>query len=251
MKQHGIKKSALESLQKAEKHFSNKEEWQKHLLALGIENSRQAQIATEGALMGSAISHGLSPDMVILSDDAGQFNVLVHALCWVHAERLINKLIGFNDQHRSDISSVRGQIWTFYQQLKDYKASPSDALKLVIRLKFDAIFTQKTSFQTLNLALARLYKNKKELLRVLDYPFIPLHNNACETDIREKVTKRKVSGGTQSEVGRLARDTFLSLKCTCRKLKVSFWKYLKDRNAAAKNIPSLASLIMERAAKPT
>jgi hypothetical protein len=249
MKEQGIKKDILASLQKSEKHFSNKEEWQKHLLDLGIKNSRQAQIATEGALMGSAISHGLSPDMVILSDDAGQFNVLVHALCWVHAERLIHKLIGFNDQHRADISSVRDQVWTLYQQLKDYKALPSDSLKLEIQLKFDLIFKQKTSFQTLNLALARLYKNKKELLRVLDYPSIPLYNNGCETDIREKVTKRKVSGGTQSQAGRLARDTFLSLKCTCRKLKVSFWKFLNDRNAAAKNIPSLASMILERAAK--
>ena len=250
MKEQRIKKDILASLQKAnDKHFSNKEEWQNHLLSLGIENSRQVRIATEGALMGSAISHGLSPDLVILSDDAGQFNVLVHALCWVHAERLINKLIGFNDQHRADISSVRDQIWTLYQQLKDYKASRSDVLKSEIQLKFDDIFTQKTSFQTLNLALARLNKNKKELLRVLDYHFIPLHNNCCETDMREKVTKRKVSGGTQSELGRKARDTFLSLKCTCRKLKVSFWKYLKDRNAAAKNIPSLASMILERAVK--
>jgi len=251
MKEQRIKKHILGSLQKAEKHFSNKEEWEKHLLSLGIKNPRQVRIATEGALMGSAISHGLSPDLVILSDDAGQFNVMVHALCWVHAERLIHKLIGFNDQHRSEISGVRDQIWTLYQQLKVYKTSPSNPLKLEIQLKFDGIFTQKTSFQTLNLALARLYKNKNELLRVLDYPFIPLHNNSCETDMREKVTKRKVSGGTQSELGRRARDTFLSLKCTCRKLKVSFWKYLKDRNAAAQNIPSLSSLIMERAAKTT
>jgi len=250
MREQGIKKGILASLENAsDKLFSNKEEWQKHLLTLGIQNSRQAQIATESALLGSAISHGLSKDMVVLSDDAGQFNILIHALCWIHAERLINKLIGFNDQHHADISSVRNQIWTLYQQLKIYKTSPSEALKLEIQLKFDEIFTQKTSFQTLNLALARLYKNKKELLRVLDYPFIPLHNNACETDVREKVTKRKVSGGTQSELGRRARDTFLSLKCTCRKLKVSFWTYLKDRNAAAKNIPSLASIIMERSTK--
>ena len=86
---------------------------------------------------------------------------------------------------------------------------------------------------------------------MLDYPTIPLHNNGCETDIREAVTKRKVSGGTPSHLGRLARDTFLSLKRTCRKLGVSFWKYLNDRNAAAHDIPSLGQLIVEKAAACT
>jgi len=38
---------------------------------------------------------------VILSDDAGQFRVGDHALCWVHAERLVYKLIPANDRQRS------------------------------------------------------------------------------------------------------------------------------------------------------
>jgi len=29
-----------------------------------------------------------------MSDDAGQFNILLHALCWIHAKRTINKLFG-------------------------------------------------------------------------------------------------------------------------------------------------------------
>jgi hypothetical protein len=44
-----------------------------------------------------------------------------------------------------------------------------------------------------------------------------------ETDIREYVKRRKISGGTRSEAGRRDRDTFASLKKTCRKLSVSFW----------------------------
>jgi hypothetical protein len=27
--------------------------------------------------------------LAIVSDDAGQFNVLLHALCWIHAERVL------------------------------------------------------------------------------------------------------------------------------------------------------------------
>ena len=248
MKQQGLRIATITCLEEAiNKHFSDKDAWQKHLLSLGIGKSRHVQIATEAALIASALFHGLSRDMVILSDDAGQFNILVHALCWIHVKRIINKLIGFNDEQRSALKAVRDQIWRLYQQLKIYKLSPTDDLRKEIETDFETIFTQKTCFETLNQALARLNKNKPELLRVLDYPMIPLHNNGCETDVREAVTKRKVSGGTQSDLGRRARDTFLSLKRTCRKLGVSFWRYLKDRNAAVQNIPNLADLITEKA----
>jgi hypothetical protein len=52
-------------------------------------------IATEGALWGSVRSHGLLRDTVIVSDDAGQFVVGRHALCWGHTERLVHKLDTF------------------------------------------------------------------------------------------------------------------------------------------------------------
>ena len=113
---------------------------------------------------------------------------------------------------------------------------------------FDLLFSRKTCFISLNLALGRIAKNKEELLRVLDHPETPLHNNGCETDIRDRVSQRKVSGGTQSDLGRRARDIFASLKRTCRKLGVSFWKYLNDRNAAVNHTPQLSQLIIERAA---
>ena len=73
------------------------------------------------------------------------------------------------------------------------------------------------------------HKNKSELLLVLDRPDIPLHNNGAENAIREYVKKRKISSSTRSELGRRCRDTFTSLKKTCRKLGISFWQYLKDR----------------------
>ena len=50
--------------------------------------------------------------------------------------------------------------------------------------QFDDIFTQKTDYQMLNLALSRLYENKAELLLVLERPEIPLNNNLSENDIR-------------------------------------------------------------------
>jgi len=95
----------------------------------------------------------------------------------------------------------------------------------------------------LNLALQRLYENKAELLLVLNRPEIPLHNNLSENDIREYVKRRKVSGSTRSELGRRCRDTFTSLKKTCRKLGISFWDYLVDRVSQNQKVPPLPDVI--------
>jgi hypothetical protein len=59
------------------------------------------RLATEGALWGAIKAHGLLPETVIVSDDAGQFALGEHALCWVHAERLVHKLDTFTDQQRA------------------------------------------------------------------------------------------------------------------------------------------------------
>jgi len=61
---------------------------------------------------------------------------------------------------------------------------------------------------------------------------------------------RKVSGSTRSELGRRCRDTFTSLKKTCRKLNVSFWNYLLDRLSNANNIPPLHEIIAQYANPP-
>jgi hypothetical protein len=84
-------------------------------------------------------------------------------------------------------------------------------------------------------------------LLVLERPEIPLHTNGSERDIRDYVKKRKVSGGTRSEVGRQCRDTFISMKKTCRKLGLSFWDYLNDRIAQVDRIPFLPTIIQMRA----
>ena len=89
--------------------------------------------------------------------------------------------------------------------------------------------------------------NKAELLVVLERPGVPLHNNLSEGDIREYVKRKKMSGGTRSEEGRQGRDTFASLKKTCRKLGVSFWSYLKDRLMGGNLIQPLPQLVEARA----
>jgi Transposase IS66 family len=174
-------------------------------------------------LWGSVKAHGLLPGTVIVSDDASQFNVGHHGLCWVHAERLVHKLDTFTDEQRLAQRRVRALIWRFYRALKAYRGDPTKQRKAALQARFDRIRTRRTGFVTLDRLLARLHANKSELLIVLDRPEIPLHTNGSENDIRCQVTKRKVSSGTRSDVGRDCRDAFLGLAKTCAKLGIAFW----------------------------
>jgi hypothetical protein len=231
-----------------QKTLRDKREWQITLEGLGITTPRHVRIATEGALLGSVLEHGMNPDLVIVSDDAGQFAVLLHALCWIHADRVFHKLMGFSDTQREALEMARAEIWEIYAELKAYKTEPNEESKARIEVRFDELCATKTCFVTLNKALQRMHRNKAELLFVLEHPDIPLHNNLSERDIREYVKKRKISGSTRSDEGRRCRDTFASLKKTCRKQGVSFWEYLADRVRGTFQIPPLAELIRREVA---
>jgi hypothetical protein len=91
----------------------------------------------------------------------------------------------------------------------------------------------------------RLHGRKAELLKVLERPEIPTHTNGSENAIRAWVTKRKISGGTVSDVGKAARQATLGLAKTCAKLGVSFYQFLGDRLAVpgAPSVPSLPTLV--------
>lgn len=229
--------------------FADHAAWQAHLQRLGISNLRVTPdpvgIATEGALWGAVTAHGFLQNAVIVSDDAGQFAVGQHALCWVHAERLVYKLDTFTDLHRAAQERIRALIWWFYADLKAYCAEPTTRRRGEMRARFDRIFRRRTGFVTLDRLLERLHANKPELLMVLDRPRIPLHTNGSERDIRCHVTKRKISGGTHSHVGRDCRDAFLGLMHTCTKLGVAFWDYLGDRIGIVSDnqVPALSDLI--------
>ena len=248
MKQQKLPQDTLRIIEEyLGEEFCDKWAWESFLGENNIIAKHHYRIATEGALLGSVIHHGIHPEAVIISDDAGQFNVLAHALCWIHTERSIQKLVGFNDDQTAALENKRKEIWDFYSELKTYKQTPTSEKKAELDKKFDDIFKDKTCFATLNQALKRIHKNKSELLLVLERPDIPLHNNPSEQDIREYVKKRKISGSSRSNDGRRCRDTFASIKKTCRKLGISFWQYLQDRTSGLYIIPLLPELIRQRA----
>jgi hypothetical protein len=225
--------------------FADETAWKAHLETLGAPWTQIAPdpvaVATEGALWGAIMAHGLLADTVVVSDGAGQFRLNDHALCWVHAERLVHKLTPTNASHRRAVEITRTLIWWFYRDLKVYKRDPHPKRARALNARFERIFTRKTGYILLDRLMARLRQRKAELLRVLDRPEIPLHTNASENDIRSWVTKRNVSGGTVSEAGRAARDAMLGLLKTCAKLNVPFYGFLGDR-FGIKGAPQIASL---------
>lgn len=232
------------------KKFSDKQEWDAYLKFLGVRHENHIKIATEGALIGSILLHGVSRELSVVSDDAGQFNVFRHGLCWIHAERKIDTLIPESDEQNAIMQTTLDKFWALYRELKEYKISPTEMKKIEINDQFERFFTENTTWPALNKALQANHKNKSELLLVLTRPEIPLNNNISENDIREAVKKRKISAGTRSISGRECRDTFLSLKKTCRKLGISFWEYILDRISHKNNVQFLPDIIREKAWLP-
>ncbi len=243
----GLAAAVVAELTQGPQEFVGDQAWQARLGELAITNERHVLMATEGALIGGLVARGVSPELAVLSDGAPQFVIFVHAGCWIHAERPLAKLVPYNDEHRAAIEEVRRQIWELYQDLKAYVLKPDETQQAVLEGRFDALVELRTGYPTINGVLKEMREHKADLLRVLKRPEVPLHNNAMESDIREYVKRRKISGGTRNEAGRRCRDTFASLKKTCRKLGVRFWDYLQDRIRGLGKIPRLADLIRSKA----
>jgi hypothetical protein len=242
----------IEALGAGPRQFSDEAAWQARLQEVAVTAERHVLIATEGALLGQVIEQGASPELVILSDGAPQFDILVHASCWVHAERPLARAIPYNEAHRAALEQVRQQLWELYQDLKAYREQPEPEAKAALEARFDALVEQKTDYpSSIGAALKEMRAHKADLLRVLERPEVPLHNNGTESIIRGYVKTRKISGGTRSEAGRRCRDTFASLKKTCRKLGLSFWAYLSDRVRGLGQVPRLAERIRKKAQELT
>jgi hypothetical protein len=227
----------------------NDKAWQRQLAAWKVHGDEPRRIVTEAALVGTLLRHAMYVGQPLVSDDAGQFKIsgFLHGLCWLHAERSLKKLLPMSPREQEAIDAARHAVWKYYQRLRTYRDLPTPQRRSALERDFDRLFTRRTGFADLNEALRRIHAKRDDLLLVLDHPEIPLHNNLSESDIREWAKKRKISAGTRSELGRRCRDTFISLKKTCRKLGVSFWQYLQDRIRGLHHILSLPDLMRQAA----
>jgi len=185
---------------------------------------------------------------VLLSDDAPQYKQLTEhqALCWVHDGRHYKKLKPIVPWHQEQLEKFRGEYWDYYQKLVQYKENPSQDKADKLVAAFDELFATETGYQALDERIAKSSAKKENLLMVLKYPELPLHNNGSELEARVQARKRDVSLHTMTEDGTKANDTFLTLVRTAKKLGVNAYEYIYDRVSKRFRLPSLADLIKEK-----
>ena len=125
------------------RRFANQVPFLRHLAEHGIDIFDRDIIRpfAEAGIWGAIRHHGLVGNAVIVSDDAGQFRVGTHALCWIHAERLLHKLMPATPRQVKHVETLRELIWLFYKQLKNYQRSPSRRAAQGLKVRFGRIFS--------------------------------------------------------------------------------------------------------------
>lgn len=185
----------------------------------------------------------------LVCDDAAVFHWLTRAimLCWVHDGRAYTKLEPVIALHRQQLEDFRKLYWEYYDQLLAYCEKPTAKERKRLESQFDTLFATETGYHDLDQRIIKTRAKKTSLLLVLQHPELPLHNNASELAVRQRVRKRDVSFGPRTQLGLQAWDTFMTLADTARKLGISFYAYIHDRVSGTKQIPSMATLVTKRA----
>lgn len=211
----------------------------------------QAQLLREGLALGAYQAQTEWRSVrVLLVDDAPQWRQISPevGLCWVHEGRHYKKLVPAVGCFQRILERFVGRFWRYYDQLRAYQLAPAADRARWLRQKFRRLFRTVTAYSELNAVIARTRGKETELLLVLKYPQLPLHNNAAELGARVRVRKRDVSFGPRSPAGRKAWDTYMTLVETTRKLGVNFAAYVRDRLRGVGAIPRLEELVRQKAA---
>jgi hypothetical protein len=193
----------------------------------------------------TAFCHQGRPFPILICDDAPQFKGITEylGLCWVHEGRHYKKLQPLMENNREKLATVLSDFWDYYHCLRSYKEAPSKAEAERLSQQFDSLFLQTTGYDQLDERLRKTWAKKDNLLLVLQYPHIPLHNNSAELGARVQARKRDVSFQTKNEKGTQAKDTMMTVVETAKKLSVNVFEYIHDRISKKYEMPSLASII--------
>ncbi len=206
------------------KKYRKKKGLNRLLNSLGIESKQLRKQCLEAGLVGFISETILKPGQVLLSDRAGQFAVFNHAGCWVHMERSLRKLECATSKAEKEVAQVREMIWILYKKVAE--AAQTQTGKAEVHKLYDQLSAFKSISPGINEVIASFTKYREEMLKALDLPSLPLHNNDSERDIRGVAKRRNISGSTKSQEGREFRDGLLTIKQTCARLGISFWEYL-------------------------
>jgi hypothetical protein len=208
------------------KRYETKKGLNRLLNDLGIANKKLRLQCIEAGLVGFISQAILRPGQVLLSDRAGQFAIFDHAACWVHMERPLRKLAVSAPIVEAELEQVRSAIWNLYEKAKEAARTQID--KEEVHKLYDQLVAMGSVSPGINAVIASFAAYREEMLKALDHPGLPLHNNDSERDIRGVAKRRNISGSTKSEEGKAFRDGLMTLKQTCARLGISFMGYLKS-----------------------
>lgn len=207
------------------KQYQTKKGLHRLLNKMGLKNKKLRLCCIEAGLVGFIQKTILKPGQVLLSDRAGQFLIFDHAECWVHMERPLRKLETKTAEAEEELQRIREAIWILYDRLKE--ASISQKGKEEIHKLYDQLVAIQATSPGIQAVINNFKEYREGLLKALDHPGLPLHNNDSERDIRGMVKFRNVSGSTKSSEGQIFRDGLMTIKQTCFRLGQSFWEYLQ------------------------
>lgn len=214
-----------------------------------LNKQQKARVLEAAALTAYHAQTSMPVLKVLMSDDAPQFKWLAQeqALCWIHDGRHYKKLTPYVTYHQQLLVDFRGAYWQYYAKLEQYRADPNEADAIQLQKEFVTLFSTVTGYDELDKRIAHTKAKQEQLLLVLKYPEMPLHNNPAELGARQRVRKRDVSFGPRTDDGVQAWDTFMTLAETAKKLGVSFYAYIYDRISKSYLLPDLAEMIRQHA----
>jgi hypothetical protein len=204
--------------------------------------NRQVILEASAIMAYQQLPHAIS---LLLTDDAPQFKQITEmlALCWVHDGRHYKKLEPVISSHRKQLELFLERYWKYYRKLLAYKQSPTPSSTKILRKEFKVLFSTKTGYDLLDDRIEKTNLKQDSLLLVLKHPQIPLHNNASELGARAQARYRDISFQTKNKKGTEAKDTFMTIVSTAKKLGVNAFNYIRDRISKQFGMPSLSSLI--------
>lgn len=250
MKNLGLPDKYLDQIKKFDIKIYGKKELNKiirQILPNPKKNKRHKQLITEACAI-AGMHDKKQKIKILVCDDAPQFKHLFDiALCWIHEGRHYKKLNPIVQSHREELDEFLARFWSFYEMLLGYKITPSVLEAQQLDDEFDSLFSTKTGYQQLDDRIMSTLENKNSLLLVLKHSELPLHNNPAELGARAQKRKGDVSLHTKNKKGTNAKDTFMTIIQTARKLGVNTYDYIFDRITKKLEMPSLAELITQQA----